>query len=360
MPELAVRLQKAIEWLDRYEPQGRAVGEANTKAGLIEPILEGLGWNIADPDEVHREYRRLPSDNPVDYALLVLRTPRLLVEAKGIGEHLNDPKWANQTIAYATAAGVEWVALTNGVEWHIYNAHAPVPLEQKLFQITRLRDGVAQAARVLQLLSKDNMTENRIEELWRAYFVDTQVHESLREMFSGGEPARELVSAVRRRTAVLTLKDIRASLTRVRATFEFPTVGDPTPSGAAGPAPASAGAARAAVRRSEGAVSEAERSLTLEDLLSRGLVAAGAVLEGSLRDGRAVTATLRSDGWIEFASAAYRTPSGAGAAAKESGADHSLSPSQKATDGWTFWKTPDGTGRLVTLKELRSRAADAL
>jgi hypothetical protein len=28
-----------------------------------------------DPDEVHREYRRRPADNPVDYALLLSRTP---------------------------------------------------------------------------------------------------------------------------------------------------------------------------------------------------------------------------------------------------------------------------------------------
>jgi hypothetical protein len=356
--ELAVRLQKAIEWLDRYESQGRAVGEANTKAGLIEPILEGLGWNIADPDEVHREYRRLPSDNPVDYALLLLRTPRLLVEAKGIGERLNDPKWANQTIAYATAAGVEWVAVTNGAEWHIYNSHAPVPLEQKLFQVMRLRDGLPEAARVLQLLSKDNMSENRIEELWRAYFVDRQVHESLREMFSGGEPARELVNAVRRRTAILTPKDIRASLTRVRATFEFPTVTDPAPLRLPEPALAKI-CPDCAADSAEGAVSTAERSLPLEDLLRGGLLTAGAVLEGRLRDGSTAKATLRADGRIDFAGATYKTPSGAGAAAKESGAGHPLPPSQKSTDGWTFWKTSDSAGERVTLKELRRRAADA-
>jgi hypothetical protein len=52
-----------------------------------------MSWT---PDEVHREYRRRPADNPVDYALLLSRTPRLFIEAKGLGENIDDPKWANQ------------------------------------------------------------------------------------------------------------------------------------------------------------------------------------------------------------------------------------------------------------------------
>ncbi len=226
MPDLVETLRRCDKWLDRYEAQGRAVGEENTKAGLIEPILDALGWDIRDPDEVHREYRRLPSDNPVDYALLLLRTPRLIVEAKGIGEHLDDPKWANQTIAYATAAGVKWVALTNGADWRIYNVHAPVPLEQKLFRSIKIREDPDAAVAVLRFIGKENMRDNRIEEMWKAYFVDQQVHETLRHLFRGGEPAKELVSAVRHRSNNLTLKDVRTSLTRVRATFEFPAVND--------------------------------------------------------------------------------------------------------------------------------------
>ncbi|MET0236812.1 MAG: hypothetical protein ABW224_19340 [Kibdelosporangium sp.] len=48
-----------------------------------------------------------------------MRTPRLFIEAKGLGENLDDPRWANQTISYAAVAGVEWVALTDGAEWRI-------------------------------------------------------------------------------------------------------------------------------------------------------------------------------------------------------------------------------------------------
>ena len=37
--------------------QDRNIGEQNTKASLIEPVLEALGWDVRDPDEVFREFK---------------------------------------------------------------------------------------------------------------------------------------------------------------------------------------------------------------------------------------------------------------------------------------------------------------
>ena len=53
--------------------QDRAIGEENTKASLIEPILASLGWDIRDPDEVHREFKPTSRDCPVDFALKLMR-----------------------------------------------------------------------------------------------------------------------------------------------------------------------------------------------------------------------------------------------------------------------------------------------
>jgi hypothetical protein len=73
-------------------------------------------------------------DNPVDYALMLDRKPVLIVEAKGMRENLEDRRWAGQILGYAVVAGVEWVVLTNGDEYRIYNSHAPVPVQDKLFR----------------------------------------------------------------------------------------------------------------------------------------------------------------------------------------------------------------------------------
>ena len=128
----------------------RTLGEQNTKASLIEPILEGLGWDIRDPDEVWREFKPTSKDNPVDYALTILRKPRLLVEAKGLGEVLTDRKWISQILSYATVAGIEWCVLTDGDEYRFYNSTAPVDAEEKLFcriRLTQFSDD--EAAKVL-------------------------------------------------------------------------------------------------------------------------------------------------------------------------------------------------------------------
>src|SRR5436189_1268986 len=104
-------IRETVAKIQRF--QGRSLGEQNTKASLIEPILEALGWDIRDPDEVHREFKPTSQDKPVDYSLTLLRKPRLLVEAKGLGETLTDRKWTGQILGYAAVAGAEWCILTD-------------------------------------------------------------------------------------------------------------------------------------------------------------------------------------------------------------------------------------------------------
>ena len=90
----------------------RGLNEQNTKATLIDPVLRALGWDTENIEEVVREYRVKNRDKPVDYGLLTMRTPRLFVEAKGLGEHLQDRRWINQIMGYAAVAGVRWIVLT--------------------------------------------------------------------------------------------------------------------------------------------------------------------------------------------------------------------------------------------------------
>jgi len=75
---------------------------------------------------VHREFKPTTQDKPVDYSLAVLRKPRLLVEAKPLGESLSDRKWIGQILGYASVAGVEWCVLTDGNEYRFYNATVPL------------------------------------------------------------------------------------------------------------------------------------------------------------------------------------------------------------------------------------------
>src|SRR5215207_2707296 len=176
---LTPALEQVRDRISRYRDRTASIGEQNTKAALIEPVLRALGWDVEDPEEVWREFRRRTVDNPVDYALMILRTPRLFVEAKSLGEKLDDPRWANQIMSYAVVAGVEWVVLTNGDEYRIYNSHAAVPVEEKLFRTIRLTYDGSDAAEALEVLSKHRTEEDWIGTLWKAHFIDRRMRSTL-------------------------------------------------------------------------------------------------------------------------------------------------------------------------------------
>jgi hypothetical protein len=219
MADLDVTLATVRERIGKYQRPG--IGEQDTKAALIVPVLRALGWDVEDLDEVKLEYRRRTTDNPVDYALFVSRTARLFVEAKALGANLADPKWANQMLGYAMAAGVEWVALTDGNEYRIYNSHAAVPVEQKLFRRVLVADPATMPQDTLALLSKAQMADHLIDELWKAHFIDRQIRATLEGLF-GAEPDPSLVRLIRSRIPALSPAEVRAGLGRLRATFDFP------------------------------------------------------------------------------------------------------------------------------------------
>lgn len=202
------------------------VGEENTKAVLVEPLLEALGWDTRDLEEVQREFRYKPQDNPVDYALLVSGKPRLFVEAKGLGRDLGQHKWKTQAVNYANTAGVEWCVLTDGNFWQVYKSNAPGDLEQKLFLETWLhspegRTPPYEPQYVLSLLARDKLAENEIETLWQVLNVDRRGREALLDMMETKN--QSLVRLVRKWTG-LTRKEVEAFLTRAEVSIETPPV----------------------------------------------------------------------------------------------------------------------------------------
>jgi hypothetical protein len=198
------------------------VGEQNTKAALIDPILTALGWDLQEMDESRREYRRKPQDNPVDYALFLNRTETLFIEAKSLERDLSDRKWISQNLSYATVVGVRWCVLTNGDEYRIYNSHAPVDVEQKLFRIVRISDtaNANSAVDTLHLLSKVQMQGRLLDELWKAHFVDANVSRTIDSLLANEDPG--LIRLLCKKTKGVTRSEVRASLKRAKIRIDFP------------------------------------------------------------------------------------------------------------------------------------------
>lgn len=354
--------------------KGRGLGEQNTKASLIDPILEALGWDIREPDEVHREYKPTSRDSPVDYALKLIRKPRLFVEAKGLDENLSDRKWISQVLGYATVAGVEWCVLTDGDEYRIYNATAALDADDKLFCSLRLSESdPAHAVETLNLISRGNMEENILDVLWIAHFVDRQVREALRGILE--TPNKRLVRLIRSIAPKLSPKEIVESIRRLEirigpspALPELAAgsgarsiVGDGKPSD-----DRSAAAKRAWETRRSGSsagpksakskteVGKRKKTRTPIPATLAEIIDAG-FLNPPLRlfrkyKGTVLEAKLLSNGTVEFQGTAYPSCSTAAELARGT-----ITGRRMNTNGWGFWQYTERDGKTFTLTDARAR-----
>jgi hypothetical protein len=348
MSDLDDTLAQVRQRLERY--RGQTLGEQNTKSVLIDPLLRALGWDVEDFEEVHREYKPKPTDNPVDYALFILRTPRLFVEAKALGGNLNDRKWANQIMGYAAVIGVEWVVLTNGDEYRIYNAHAPVPIEEKLFRSVKVSDDGIRAADTLALLSKARMRDNLIACLWKSSFVDHQIKGALQGLF-GPDPDPAFVRLIRNRLPHLSPAEIKDSLNRLRVTLDFPAVPltHDIPDGESSP------------RQEDPPVDVPPtepgtpwREVTLQDIIGAGLVKLPLEIQKDYK-GHHLVGRITASGTAEWEGREYDALSAAAGMARASIVGTRPGQKYPPTNGWTFWQFVDADGRVKPLDELRRR-----
>ncbi|HUW12321.1 MAG TPA: winged helix-turn-helix domain-containing protein [Anaerolineae bacterium] len=226
MAELREQLEALAAKSKRLLAKEGQVGEENTKAVLVEPMLQALGWETHDLEEVQREYRYKSQGNPVDYALFVAGRPQLFVEAKGLGGDIANHKWQSQTVNYANVAGVEWCVLTDGNRWQIYKSNASGDLDQKLFLETWLhspegRTPPYEPEYALSMLGRDRLAANEMETLWQVLDVDRKGREALLQMIEQRDGS--LLRLIRKR-AGLTPKQAETFLRRAEVTIETPAV----------------------------------------------------------------------------------------------------------------------------------------
>src|SRR5215216_387035 len=348
LPKLRKRIQK-------IQNRNENIGEQNTKAALIDPLLAALGWDVEDIDEVSREYRRKSQDNPVDYALFMLRSPRLFVEAKGLEKDLGDRKWISQVLGYATVVGVEWCILTNGDEYRLYNAHAPVDVEQKLFRVVRIAESDQEeyTLETLELLSKEKMGDNLLNVLWKAHFIDRHVSRALGELLQNDDAS--LIRLIRKRTPELTPSEIRESLKRADIRIDFPVVSISSQSSTR-----AAGDEVSPTVEVTDKVKEAKKTLNIPgvqvvDLIQANLIDPPLKLEKEYK-GRHLEAEIQQDGTIVFDGETYRSLSLAAAFARKTVIGAPAGRKYPQTNGWVFWKYRDSeTGSLEEIDVIRQR-----
>ena len=111
------------------EKKIQTLNEEATKQSIILPILQLLGWQIFNADEVYPEFSI--ENTRVDYALRNGSINKVFIEVKRINEELE--KHQEQLLTYSFRQGVSLSILTNGILWWFYLPLQEGSWEQRKF-----------------------------------------------------------------------------------------------------------------------------------------------------------------------------------------------------------------------------------
>ena len=148
----------------KFKPNESHFNERSTGQGLIEPLLETLGWNTRDIDEVYPEYY-VTGSGRVDYVLKINRIPVIYLEIKKLSESLDGVQggkyYKDQAMDYAWKKRATWAVLTNFKELRLYNAKERLPIFRIPYQeYTTKFEGT------LHYLTKDATVKGEIGQLY--------------------------------------------------------------------------------------------------------------------------------------------------------------------------------------------------
>jgi len=155
-------INRIVLAIDDFSKTNLTGSEANTKKKIIEPLLDALEWDTRG-NEVLLEYPiRIGSTTKyVDYALVLENKPVVLVEAKPFDVTLSDDD-SSQIISYGRVEDVQWVVLTNGKSFKVFDSKAGKNEKECLVVEIDLKKLPTQAAD-LKLISRESILTGEIE-----------------------------------------------------------------------------------------------------------------------------------------------------------------------------------------------------
>lgn len=142
----------------------RDVNESDTVAVLSDIFAEVLGYD---------KYLEITSEVAIrgtycDLALKVEGKVQFLIEAKAVGIALKESHM-KQACDYGANHGVQWIVLTNGIEWRIYRIRFEQPINYELvctFDFLSLNPRNEKDQEHLFVLTKEGLAKNAREDFY--------------------------------------------------------------------------------------------------------------------------------------------------------------------------------------------------
>lgn len=158
---------RVVAGLKKFQPilqsaKARDVNESDTVVVVTDLLHEVFGYD---------KYSEITSEHAIrstfcDLAIKLDGVLALLVEVKAVGTELKEPQ-IKQAVDYAANQGVDWVVLTNGLQWQVYKVLFTKPIQNELVVEFNLATANARSGsdiNLLGLLAKEGWQKARIGE----------------------------------------------------------------------------------------------------------------------------------------------------------------------------------------------------
>ena len=192
--------------------------EADVGSKFILPVLEALGWDTKNIDEVKEQKRTLTG--PADYSLNLRKTPKIIVEIKKLTEDLDSTRvihgreedFPHQATRYAWHLKVDWCVLTNFKEIRLYYAHTAKPEDGLVFKLSCNHYLDTSVLEQLWLLSKESVTSGKLETLEKRRTRNDVDEEILEDLF---ENRTLLVETIEKNNQGLAKEAVKESVQKI-------------------------------------------------------------------------------------------------------------------------------------------------
>ena len=153
--------------LKRYQPvlnsaKSRDVNESDTSMIVSDMLADVFGYDKYT--EITREL--CVRGTYCDLAIRIDQKFQFLIEVKAIGVELKE-QHVKQVVDYAANQGIEWVALTNGVNWKVFRVSFGKPIDKVLvvdLHLPELSGKNDDDVSKLFLLSRESIVKSALEE----------------------------------------------------------------------------------------------------------------------------------------------------------------------------------------------------
>lgn len=232
-------LQETLKSLTPILHEAMDLSAHDVLAIIVEPILVSLGWDVRDPRQARRP------DASATLKLISSGEVSLTVFATSSLDTVPD------ALEKEIIGDGEWIVVTNGSEWNIFNHQYPgQPLRALSIKTTDSQDA---ALPLLSKLSHETFQKDGLTQAWISEAIDHDIERVLTQHLDG---SAQLIEAIRNGLSetgiVASEADIRGALSRINILLgDMKTTQDPAISATApeaDPLPEETGQAKTAAK----------------------------------------------------------------------------------------------------------------